>query len=769
MARFVTFNGQTLFKPGGITRINANALTPVGLSAAGILGIIGESENGAPGAVGGPVIVADPALAAQLFGSGPIPDALRIAFDPSADPRIPGGAFTCICYKTNQSTQSSTHMPDTTNEDTDTAAAGSTSTVINLTTGGLVINAQIGRWFKWNGQTRRITANTATSVTVLPGFNGIPVAADAVGILNDSMILTSSDYGSNQNQLNVEFVAGVSPNSYNVLLSFLGITQTSPDLGGNPLLILKYIGGPIPANGTGTVTAATTSTVTMTPASAPTLNQFANMILQFADGTQRLIQSNTAATPTVITLDPAHVITTAEAALIVGQTVVVRNVLTATASITGAKGAASSLTSTVTPTADNLNITFAPNQTLQQLVDFINANTNYSASVPAGINANTELASEFDFGTRATAVDVRFDQGISPATKGNFRADLQQIIDWVNTFSTKATAVRGNATTGDGAEPPALSPTPIFFVGGSRGVSANSDWQNAFDAMLQVRVNQIVPLISYDLVNDGFGSTATFASVAAQLSNHVTECAGIEKSERGGYVGGRLTFAQFLAQAQTLNNTDVELFAQRLTTLNAAGTLVQQPEWSAAVCAAGMRCGAPEVGDSLTFKFLKTTALFQDSSWSPRSRTQINQLLQGGCMFAEQLQSGGFRWVRDLTTYLIDDNDAFINGDTRDATRFVAYDLRTSLENEFTGDKATPGNATAIRSFVVTKMQEYLDNNIIVTSLDPETGTTTIPGYRRLRINIDGNIATIRVEIFVVESIVFELNDIYLQLPRIAA
>ena len=101
--------------------------------------------------------------------------------------------------------------------------------------------------------------------------------------------------------------------------------------------------------------------------------------------------------------------------------------------------------------------------------------------------------------------------------------------------------------------------------------------------------------------------------------------------------------------------------------------------------------------------------------------------------------------------------------------RFVAYDLRTSIENEFTGEKAKPANANSIRSFVVAKMQEYLDDSIIVESLDPETQTVLLPGYRNLRVFITGNVATIRVEIFAVESIVFQLNDIYLQLPRIAA
>lgn len=775
MSRFVTFNGQTLFKPGGLTRVNANALTPIGLSATGILGLIGESDGGAPGAISGPITIDDPALALETFGTGPLSDAIALAFNPSNDPRMPGGAFSCICYKVNNSTQATTHLPDSTAIDSDTVASA-TTTAITLTTGGLIIGAEVGRWLKIGTEKRRITANTATVVTVAPGFSVAPTGSTAVTILNDAMILTSIGYGDAQNQLSVEVEAGVDSGTYIVTLDLNGVVNQSPELGGIPWLDLIYVGGAITA--TGPVTAATTSTVTVTLGAAPTLNQFAGMLIQLPDGTQRLLTGNTAATSCVITLTAGYELTTTEAAAIVGQTINVRNVTSAGASIVGANGQATQLTSVVAPVADNLAITFSPGMTLQQLVDYVNANTNYRASVPSGINAQTTLMSSFDFGTRNTTVDVRFDQAISPATKGNFQRNLQAIVDWINTFSTLATAVRASAGIGEGAEAPSLTggvasviqDVPVFFVGGTRGTSANSDWQNGFDAMLQVRVDQIAPVIAYDLSQDGLGSTATWASVAAQLSEHVTACAGIEKSERGGYIGGELTFTEFLQQAQLLNNTDVELFAQKWTVLDAGGTSVQQPEWSSAVIAAGMRCGAVEVGDSLTYKFVKASGLSQDPSWSPRSRTQINQLLAGGCMFAEQLPTGGFRWVRDLTTYLIDDNDAFINGDTRDATRFLAYDLRTGLENEFTGLKAKPANVSSIRSFVVTKMQEYLDGNIIVPSLDPETQTTLIAtGYRNLRVFITGNVATIRVEVFVVESIVFQLNDIYLQLPRLSA
>jgi phage tail sheath gpL-like len=277
--------------------------------------------------------------------------------------------------------------------------------------------------------------------------------------------------------------------------------------------------------------------------------------------------------------------------------------------------------------------------------------------------------------------------------------------------------------------------------------------------------------MSYDLVNDGFGSTATFTSVAAQLKSHVQEARGTAQSERGGYLGMEGTFAEILAQAAILNDTDVQLFPQKLTVLNVNGELTEMPEWVSAVTAAGMRSGAPEVGTPLTFKLVKTTDLSQDSSWSPQNLTNKNQLIQGGVMFVEPAPTGGFRWVRDLTTHLLDDNIAFIDGNVRDSVRFIAYDLRNFIENRFTGLKAIPATVASIKESTAAQLRTYLNANIIVESRDPENPNSTaiIPGFRRLRVSVQGNTAEIKVQIFPAIGIVFELISLTLGLATIVA
>jgi hypothetical protein len=775
MARSVTFGGQTQFKPGGITRINADGLTPIGLTATGIVQLLGEAEGGAPGSTT-VYTIDDPALARSTFRSGPLADAIRVAFGASGDPRIPGGAFRCIAYKTNNSTQSSTQLPGSVALISDTVSSA-TTTVITVVTGGLVVNAHIGRWLKISGILRRITANTATTITVSPGFPSAPVGATAVDILRSEVVFTSQDYGSHTNQVSCEVEPGTGT-GFVVTLGFEDTIERSDEIGGNAFLRIKYAGGPV--FDSGVVSAATTSTITLTASLSTALNAWQNMFVRTSTGLQRLIASNTADlagpfTPTM-TLTAGYELTTAEAAALVGTTVQIISVTSATVSITGANGVATGLSSTVAATADNLSITFTTGQTLRNLVDYLNGNTNYAATIPNGVNPDTTLVSSFDWGTRNTTVDVRFDSEITPDTKGSFRRDLQALVNWVNTYSTLATAAKAVVGTTEGAELPAYTggvagtarDVPVYFIGGTRGTSSNSAFQSGFDKLIQTRGNHIVPLIAQDLTNEGNGSTATVATVAAQLSAQVQLARGVGKNEMGGYLGFKGTITAIVTQANALNDTDVQIIPQQMSFVDASGTLKLMDEWAAAVAAASMRSGANEVGEPMTFKFVKTTQLKNDTSWSPTSRSDINKLIQNGVMFAE-VAPGGIRWVRDITSYIKDDNIAFMDGNTREAVRFVAFDLRQSLEDKFTGVKATPATVASIREFTAAKCQTYREQNIIVDSLDPETETTIVPGFRRLRVFIEGNVATVRVEIFPVTGIVFELNDISLQLPRLAA
>jgi hypothetical protein len=405
------------------------------------------------------------------------------------------------------------------------------------------------------------------------------------------------------------------------------------------------------------------------------------------------------------------------------------------------------------------------------------------------------LINDFDHDLGSWRVNIQNDRAADPtalfppvspsiAWANHFRKDAATVVADINeknAFSTVARSTGVAAQLGPGAGRAeftggAVGTTGDVFLymsGAARGASSNSDWQSAFDEMLKTRVNHLVPLISADLTD--YSSTATFASVAAQLEAHVGACRGIEKNECGGYVGMEGTRTQLITQAATFGDIDVALTGQKLTVLNAAGTLTELPEWVSAVAAAGMRAGMPEVGEPLTWKFVGTTTLTQDSSWDPADRTDANALIQGGVLFMENIEGKGVRWVRDLTTWTRDDNLAFSEGSVRDIVRFTAYGLRTFLEDRFTGIKlggATAAsstqpkptaNAATIKEGVAEYLEQLRSENIIVDSSD--AAGNIIHAYHNIRVTISGDVARIRVEIFPAVGINFQLTEIFLQLP----
>jgi hypothetical protein len=875
MTRSVTFNGITQFRPGGITKVNANALAQVSLATNGIIGLVGESDGGTPQTI---LTLDDPALAKETFRSGPLADAIRPAFEPSNDPRIPGGAFRVLGVRTNSGLQASYEMVN--REVSDTAAAGSTPLVINLTTGGLVEDAHIANYLRIGSEVREITDNDASSVTVGVAFSGAPAATTAVEILAPMVTIKSRDYGVHTNQITFEYEPGVSSGQA-WTSAFEGSSQISEDLGAKSFLKLAYVGNAsrvVLASGTtdgagssteiadsgaafptgasdltgyfayadaagtldvpnirkiasNTATAITVTNDFLNIAAAPTapgtstgyevrtdqvhtgtaaagaaasitleagislaLNELAGLVVAIVSGTGsgqvRTITSNTAGVSSVVTVDNAWITTPDNTSVYE-----LRYVEAAYATIEGSAGVATALKTYVdangagTATLD-LNQAFTSNTTLNDLVAAINANASYVAAVPSGVNGLTTLCQTFDFDLGARQVEIRNDYGTittdpEPSAQlyastwpNNFRRNLQLLIDDINEKSETVTATRSTgAGAGAGGGRPEYTAvsgagTPgssgfVYLTGGTRGTSLSSDFQSAFDLLLNLRCNFVVPLISEDLDNQGLGSTAEFASVAAQLVSHCAVGNGVGKSERGGLLGMKGTLDQVVAQANTLNDADIQLAAQTQRVLDVDGNLKTMDEWVSAVMAAGMRAGAPEVGEPLTHKFLRTFEMDQDSSWDPLDRTDANRLIANGILYAETIQGTGTRWVRDLTTHVKDDNLAFAEGSVRDVVRYVAYNLRTYLEDRFTGVKATPANVGSIRDAATQWLNAANSDNIIVTSLNQDD--VLVPGYENLRVNVSGDIARLKVQIYPAVGINFQLSEIFLQLPRLAA
>jgi hypothetical protein len=494
-------------------------------------------------------------------------------------------------------------------------------------------------------------------------------------------------------------------------------------------------------------------------------------VLKDASGNLKAISKITSNTANDITLAVAL-----SAVPTVGDIVEALGVSNAVGAFAGASGVATTFTTTITGvTGDNLSISILQGMTLRQLATAINANTNYLATIPSAINGDVELAQQFDFGTN-TSINIQRSFSGTVSTTG-FRQDIKEIVSWINDTSEDLIATRHGVDVLDGsdgnvADYPGSTgdslPWAFQLYDGVRGISSNSSFQAGFDAMLLRVVDEVVPLIDQDLTNEGNSSTATWSAVAAQLVDHVTAARGAAGLERGGWLGFRGNKSQIISAANVVNDADVALVAQSPTIVGSSGNLVQKGPRELAVMGASMRLGVNEVGEPLTNKYLRVSSLTQDSSWDPSDVTDSGDFIQNGVMFAETIPGQGTKWVRDMTTWVRDDNLAYSEGSIRDVVRHVAYGLRTTIDRRFTGRKATPATIASVKDTASTLLETYRQQNIIVDSTDPATGAT-IRAYYGLKVFSSGDILTLNVGIFPVPGINFELIDIFLSLPTQSA
>jgi hypothetical protein len=380
-------------------------------------------------------------------------------------------------------------------------------------------------------------------------------------------------------------------------------------------------------------------------------------------------------------------------------------------------GAGSAATATITKTklttactgavGDNLDLDFATYGTLKELINAINtAAAGVYTAVAVTTNPYTFLCTDLD---RVTAVDVKTAPG------GKFKAMNFRMVDWVNKNSNWVSAVRATGSGAEGDVSPDATTTLIPLVGGARGISASSNWQTAYNALGKVRVNEIVPLASQDLTNEGYGSTATFAAIVAMHDAHCAYYSSTKgKSEREGYVGMAGTKTAVLAQAGALQSLHTILTAQKITRPDVSGNLIEMPEWAFAVVAAGGRAGSV-LGEPLVYKTIRAYGLSQDASWSPEG--DGDDMILGGVTFAFAPPEGGYKFDRVVSTYTKSDNDAYVEESVITGWKNVSYGLRSQLENIFTGVRGLPATVRSIKDAAGRILEGYRKENQIVDSI----------------------------------------------------
>jgi hypothetical protein len=813
MARFVVFNGLTLVHPGGLSKVDVSAMAQTGVGITGIIGIIGESDGG----TGTPrtlITMDDPSGARAVFRSGPLADAIRLAFEPSADPRIPGGAFRVVSYKTNLSTRSFVELDDAAGNAMmrlESKEYGESANAITFSLTEDPINTAQYMTQVTQGDVKEITTNIGGNSLMTLSLKGpdapiVVATGEATGIGSVNQIDdTSVDSAVIFPNMFVEILTSTTgsivgeirrittvTDGANLIVSdgaaAAGFTAAVPNDTTYRVLGARVIEGAFDV-------APTADTANISPdISGGVLfrddagtNYLVNKLLRITsgegEGQIRVIDAQTHAAADNVVVTLAEDFDTIPA---LGDSFAIVDCTAATATIAGATGAAATIACTPTLHTQTaliagmghaLSVTLT-GKTVTQVVAEINAQVAlstqpaiggfYEAVVGPG-RSGALSATLFDWGPGGNAaVDIRTDDDVD-ITTANFSDNLNTIVNAVNANSTLISASRETGAS-EGSGPPIFFTTasPAILTGAARGTSTNTDWQNAFDELLKTRINIVVPLISADLTV----GTATVSSVHAQLTSHVNTASGIGRNERNAYasylppaVDG---LNEVLAMAQDLGNRNVSLIYQSPTVLDINSNLVSQDPWALAMIAAGMQAGAT-VGEPLTYKYAKINSVNNNgSTLDPRDRTTSNQLLLGGVMFTEFIRGKGHRWVRGLTSYLIDDNLAYTDVSVNEVLNFISYELRTGIEDRFTGTKALPATVASIKSYIEGFLETYRQSDIIVDSFDVTSGSA-VKAYNNITVTVSGDIATIKVSIFPVTGINYELLELFAQLPVISA
>lgn len=306
------------------------------------------------------------------------------------------------------------------------------------------------------------------------------------------------------------------------------------------------------------------------------------------------------------------------------------------------------------------------------------------------------------------------DNSIKSASNVEYLADLDAIITYLNT-TTLVSAARVTGASG----PPSITPSPVFLVGGSEGVTSLVDWAAAFDAMRRYRNVYIVPL-------------STDPAVHALLNTHLQFMDGEGNHPQSGFVSlsTALSKASIKSAINAINNRNIAAIAQGMVGFNPDDGIVTTygPEVLAAI--AGAQNAGLGVGIPLTRKNINAVSFAQSTTWSPD--TDANEMIAAGLMIAEVSDQTGPRWVRSVTTYRSAPNPVFTEVSANDSANESIRRTQTVCDT-LIGEPAFDGFAASLEAVVVGELERQVNDGVIRAYQSvsvTDGGDTFVVGYQ---------------------------------------
>lgn len=348
--------------------------------------------------------------------------------------------------------------------------------------------------------------------------------------------------------------------------------------------------------------------------------------------------------------------------------------------------------------------------TIQQLVDRINVETGFFASVLDG----NESKPAFKGLDAVVAADVKTEPYI-------VKADLQAVVDWINSEAEGViTATRGTL-----GLPPANIPF-TYLTGGSNGIVTNESWQDAFSVLQEIDVQWLVPISSS-------------ASIHAMADTHAAFMSNVGRKERRAICGTASGTDDLtaIAAAKALNSDRTSLVHLGYYDFNAAGDLVLMEPYFTAAAIAGAFAGV-NPGTPMTNKTLKVRGLERNL----RNPVDTDRLIKGGVLCVENTEQG-FKVVKSITTWLVNQNYNRVEISTGVALDFVARNVRNALD-VLRGEKGSPITIARAVSIAESTLRE-------LARAEPQgpgviVGDDASPAFKGITATLEGDVLRVQFQ-----------------------
>ena len=364
--------------------------------------------------------------------------------------------------------------------------------------------------------------------------------------------------------------------------------------------------------------------------------------------------------------------------------------------------------------------------TVKDLVDRINAVTGFVAE-PLDRNGAKPTVQALDF---VSAQDVKSAAYV-------VRGDLQAAIDWIN--GTGEGFVTATRAANAGAKPAATGFQ--FLTGGTDGTTTTSDWADAFEVLQSVDVQWLTPVTGD-------------AAIHAMADAHAAYMSNIGLKERRVICGtvANTTDAAAIDAAKSLNSDRTSLVHIGHYNYDVDGKLTLFPPYISAALLAGMFSGV-NPGTPLTNKAIKVRGLERDL----RNPTDTDVLINGGVLCLENTDQG-YKVVKSISTWLVNDNYNRVEQSTGVAVDFVARNVRQALD-VLRGTKANPLVLSRAVRIAASPLRELARDEPLGPGV--LAGNEASPAYRNIKASIEGDVLRVEFECSPVIPVNYVLATIY--------